>query len=90
MLRRFILGTLLLVTIVFLPLRAAAATVPMLFAYDAACAPTAAMSGTLLIERREAERRAINGYESAQIGCSDPPKPPVGERVRSRKSGSAG
>jgi hypothetical protein len=77
MLRRFIFGTLFLVGIVFLPLRAAAATVRMLFAYDAACVPTATMPGTLLIERREAERPAINDYDSAQIRYSDLSKRPV-------------
>ena len=72
------LATLLFfVGIVLLPLRAAAATVPMLIAYDVAALSTT----TMPVERPDTVRREVepasNDYDRACVGCDDPWDPPV-------------
>jgi hypothetical protein len=69
---------LLLVGIVLLPLRAVAATAPMLFAYDVAVRPTATtVVGGYEAARSEAERPAFNDYDSAHVGYDDHSNPHV-------------
>jgi len=63
--------------LVLLPLRAAAATVPMLIAYDVAVPPMT----TMLVERPDTVQREVepasNDYDRACVGCDDPWNPPV-------------
>ncbi|HEY3961683.1 MAG TPA: hypothetical protein VGL84_04100 [Gaiellaceae bacterium] len=74
---RALAALLFFVGIVLLPLRAAAATVPTLIAYDVAALSTT----TMPVERPDTVRREVepasNDYDRACAGCDDPWDPPV-------------
>ena len=71
-------AVLLVLGVVLSPLRAAAATIPVLFAYDVAVRPTATtVVGRYEAARSEAERPAFNDYDCALVGYGDHSNPPV-------------
>ena len=77
---RALAALLLLVGVVVFPLRAAAATIPMPIAYDAAVRPTARMAvGRLDAVRREAEHGSINAYDPGRHSYDNPSNPHAGD-----------